>query len=278
MKPKNKEVNIFNMSLLDILCGALGAFCFMMLVLFQYWKPESPYVKKAKVDTAQLEQKLSDLMKQMKNMSNLSPEAVAQLQQMQRDFAALQSRMATLKAQVQQSQAQAEAYRKQADDARKQTKKLEVRNPIVVGMSTLTRDHDVDLYVKDSKMEEADPRKQQGAKWPGDVFFNAVKGPSTDVWLMRDVPAGEYKIYYKFVGRNGNPAPAQVGGYYMQYNSLIYLPVLTLNQEPKAVYVGSIMVQQNYDSGFKVAPEFEKIFEEQREQRKRRQPPPPPKQ
>lgn len=73
MKPKNKEVNIFNMSLLDILCGALGAFCFMMLVLFQYWKPESPDVKKAKVDTAQLEQKLGDLMKQMKNMSNLSP-------------------------------------------------------------------------------------------------------------------------------------------------------------------------------------------------------------
>lgn len=278
MKPKNKEVNIFNMSLLDILCGALGAFCFMMLVLFQYWKPESPDVKKAKVDTAQLEQKLGDLMKQMKNMSNLSPEAVAQLQQMQRDFAALQSRMATLKAQVQQSQAQAEAYRKQADDARKQAKKLEVRNPIVVGMFTLTRDHDVDLYVKDSKMEEADPRKQQGTKWPGDVFFNAVKGPSTDVWLMRDVPAGEYKIYYKFVGRNGNPAPAQVGGYYMQYNSLIYLPVLTLNQEPKAVYVGSIMVQQNYDSGFKVASEFEKIFEEQREQRRQRQSPPPPKQ
>ena len=34
MKSRNKEVNIFNMSLLDILCGALGAFCFMMLSLF----------------------------------------------------------------------------------------------------------------------------------------------------------------------------------------------------------------------------------------------------
>jgi len=31
---RNREVNIFNMSLLDILCGALGAFCFMMLSLF----------------------------------------------------------------------------------------------------------------------------------------------------------------------------------------------------------------------------------------------------
>jgi hypothetical protein len=34
MKRRNREVNIFNMSLLDILCGALGAFCFLMLTLF----------------------------------------------------------------------------------------------------------------------------------------------------------------------------------------------------------------------------------------------------
>jgi hypothetical protein len=34
MRPRNREVNIFNMSLLDILCGALGAFCFLMLALF----------------------------------------------------------------------------------------------------------------------------------------------------------------------------------------------------------------------------------------------------
>jgi hypothetical protein len=34
MKSRSREVNIFNMSLLDILCGALGAFCFLMLSLF----------------------------------------------------------------------------------------------------------------------------------------------------------------------------------------------------------------------------------------------------
>src|SRR5882724_12901416 len=41
MKPRNREINIFNMSLLDVLCGALGAFCFMMLVLFPYYKPQA---------------------------------------------------------------------------------------------------------------------------------------------------------------------------------------------------------------------------------------------
>ena len=36
MRARPREVNIFNMSLLDILCGALGAFCFMMLVALPY--------------------------------------------------------------------------------------------------------------------------------------------------------------------------------------------------------------------------------------------------
>ena len=40
MKPRNREINIFNMSLLDILCGALGTFCFLMLVLFPYYNQD----------------------------------------------------------------------------------------------------------------------------------------------------------------------------------------------------------------------------------------------
>ena len=37
MKSRNREVNIFNMSVLDLLTGALGAFCFLTLALFPYY-------------------------------------------------------------------------------------------------------------------------------------------------------------------------------------------------------------------------------------------------
>jgi hypothetical protein len=36
VKHASREINIFNMSLVDILTGALGAFCFMMLALMPY--------------------------------------------------------------------------------------------------------------------------------------------------------------------------------------------------------------------------------------------------
>jgi hypothetical protein len=37
VKPRNREVSIFNMSVLDLLTGALGAFCFLTLALFPYY-------------------------------------------------------------------------------------------------------------------------------------------------------------------------------------------------------------------------------------------------
>ena len=34
MKPRNREVNIFNMSMLDVISSALGAILIVMVVLF----------------------------------------------------------------------------------------------------------------------------------------------------------------------------------------------------------------------------------------------------
>src|SRR6186713_3116929 len=61
MKARNREINIFNMSLLDILCGALGAFCFMMLVLFPYYKPKAQMSDVPGVDPKTYEEALKQI-------------------------------------------------------------------------------------------------------------------------------------------------------------------------------------------------------------------------
>jgi len=55
MRAGNREVNIFNMSLLDILCGALGAFCFMMIALLPH------YAKASKAGTGMSESEKQQL-------------------------------------------------------------------------------------------------------------------------------------------------------------------------------------------------------------------------
>ncbi|MBN9428908.1 MAG: hypothetical protein J0H09_20610 [Burkholderiales bacterium] len=37
MKPRNREINIFNLSMLDVICGALGAFLILFLVAAPYY-------------------------------------------------------------------------------------------------------------------------------------------------------------------------------------------------------------------------------------------------
>lgn len=273
MQRRNREVNIFNISLLDILCGALGAFCFLTLALGQYWKPEPPNVVRAKENTEQLEQKLKDLLQQMQKMSNVPPEVVARLQQMEKEFEALRQQTAQLRAMLQQEQARAEGYRRQAEQAkeesarlRKENDKLKNRNPVTVVMMTMTPPHEIDLYVADPKMDPPDAGKVQGVKWPGDVLYNSVS--HTDVWMMRDAPPTDYKVYYKLMNRKGNTSPAVMSGYFMHGNGFVYLPRITIAEEKKVAFVGTIRVKPDYTTEFQVAPEYEALYREQQQARK----------
>ncbi|MDE3166338.1 MAG: hypothetical protein KGN36_11070, partial [Acidobacteriota bacterium] len=133
MKARNREVNIFNMSLLDILCGALGAFCFMMLVLFPYWRPGGADRKQVEEDSAHMQQDIDRLRQQLRN----APDAGAIGQQLDQ----LQQRM-------QQQQGQLNQTLQKLDDANKQIQSLQMRNPVTIGMEWHTANHDVDLYTQ----------------------------------------------------------------------------------------------------------------------------------
>lgn len=41
MKPRNREINIFNLSMLDVISGAMGAFLIIMVILLPYYNKET---------------------------------------------------------------------------------------------------------------------------------------------------------------------------------------------------------------------------------------------
>jgi hypothetical protein len=75
MKPRNREINIFNMSLLDVLCGALGAFCFLMLALFPYYAKGS--AAKTPEDAAKLQQEIDQLKQDLAKAKSSQPADLA---------------------------------------------------------------------------------------------------------------------------------------------------------------------------------------------------------
>lgn len=257
MKPRNREVNIFNMSLLDILCGALGAFCFMMLVLFPYWRPGGADRKRVEQDAAQMQQDLQRLREQLKS----SPNAQAVEQQIDQ----LQQRM-------QQQQGQLNQTLQKLDDADKQIQNLQMRNPVTIGMEWHTANHDVDLYTQ-WQLQAApgkpgpptvDPLKQQGVFYGDEVNTVCDRGPCWEVWAMRDTPPRvPLKVWYKFMAANGNPQPAEVFGFYLANGKFTRLPQVSIAHDKTTVYVGSLMADTDYTVKFTPAPELAESYRQQ---------------
>ncbi len=80
MRTKNREINIFNMSLLDVLTGALGAFMFMMLSFVPYYNIVMQQQLEANPNETTVDKdKLEDLKKQKDKVKELK-EKIEQLE------------------------------------------------------------------------------------------------------------------------------------------------------------------------------------------------------
>ncbi len=63
MRPRNREINIFNLSMLDVICGSLGTFILLMIILLPYYKKDNidcqQEIKNADRRTQETERKLT---------------------------------------------------------------------------------------------------------------------------------------------------------------------------------------------------------------------------
>ncbi len=196
MKPRNREVNIFNMSLLDILCGALGAFCFMMLSLF----PDHAKVK-------DLQAKLAS----MTHSSGGNAEARAQ--------------------QAEQREQQAEQRAKKAEQ---DLQKAKGDQSLILFKLEWTGPQDIDLWIEGSAGKYCAPKEEliPAAKRGGYGKFDDVKkGPAVEQAWFSDIarPGVWYRFFARLQNRNGDRTPAFVHPYMAARNSSAQRDVMTVH-------------------------------------------------
>ena len=108
MKRRNREINVFSMSALDLFACALGAFILIAIVLFPYF----PNIGDAPKVVASLTKKLSVTQQQLAESQQQLQECQANLQIAQ--TAANEAEAEANKAQTAANKAQAEANKAQA--------------------------------------------------------------------------------------------------------------------------------------------------------------------
>ncbi len=120
MRARRREINIFNMSLLDILCGALGAFCFMMLVALPYYIPPGSGLELRKA-----QQETDRLLRAVESMKDRMPD--------QKSVDEMEALMRQLEAQIKTLQGRVNMMQSQNDDLKARLAKLQSKFEDLLG-------------------------------------------------------------------------------------------------------------------------------------------------
>jgi hypothetical protein len=273
MRARSREVNIFNMSLLDILCGALGAFCFMMLVLLPYYKPPANEegLRQQQQTTDELMNELEKLKEQAKD-SAMGKQMQDLIDRLQDQVKELQGQVNQYASQNQQLQAENQQIKSDNENLTKQNqsqqRSLDQRRPFVALVTTNPLQN-VNLYLWDDSVNEQkksaapfDPNKEtQWPSWTGDTL-TWFKGVSA--WVVRDSPPNiHYKVYAKLTNKPEARITSTVNGVITGESAkwVLDLPQVELNQTRFWALLGTITGEEEGKASFKAATPEERDAE-----------------
>lgn len=224
MRRRNREINIFSLSMLDVISGAMGAFLIIMIVLM-------PYYRREHIDYQAENAALRDQLTEAARWAEAAETRAAAA-----DEAAREAQAAAASARDQAEQ-QVEEQRQRADAlARKLAKTFLV---IYVRWNTLD---DVDLHVIDPSGAEFDFTMKKIPGRPGELSEDTQIGPGTEVWEVRDAPPGEYQVYVRLYADRDSRKPASVQGRIFHRDGSDSLPAAPLNQKGDAVRLATIRI------------------------------------
>jgi hypothetical protein len=220
MRPRNREVNIFNMSLLDILCGALGAFCFLMLALF-------PDHAKAR----QLQARVDELEKSGAGMTE-----------------------GDMREKLDEAEKRAEKAEKDLDQAKADQSLLYIQLFWRTGQDVdlwVQGAHSGKWYGPKPSLV---PKEQFAGNFP-----DRTKGPAREVMWVTDIayPGLEYRFFAQFQSANGIPGPVTVSTYFTgrlpsgnaETMGLDDFGEMTLTREGERIELGGVRILNgNYDT------------------------------
>ena len=180
MKLRNREINIFSMSALDLFASALGAFILLTVVSLPYFSNTGS----SDADVAKIRKDLS--------------KAKSALQKSQ-------ARIKKIKSSMTNSQAKAAQCKKENSKLSSSLNKCSIlvkRKFLLIVISWGTDYDDIDLHVVDPGGREFYYKKKKFNDSAAALEEDSTKGPGNEVWLHPSVEQGNYKVYYKLFRKN----------------------------------------------------------------------------
>jgi regulator of replication initiation timing len=202
MKKKNRDINIFSMSALDLFASAMGAFLLIAVMALPY------YLKTDK----DLMQKAQELKKQLIQRDDEIRLIKQKLKEFQNKNEELKKKLAKCEEQINKNK----ELKKKLAKCEKEKNKIKSRNTsmqkklsktfCVINMSwESSKTQDIDMYIKDpnGRTYYFSNRKYSDSDAMFTVDSKNVKN-GAEVWITPKLEQGSYKIYYKYYAGSGS--------------------------------------------------------------------------
>lgn len=231
MRPRQREINTLNLSMLDIIAGAMAAFLILMVILLPYYERE----------TVNQEEIMAELRQALAEARAAQSAAESAARTAQADLAA---------AQTQASQAQAEAARQEAR-AEGLARQL-ARTFLVLYVRWDTHD-DVDLHLTDPSGAEFwwNGHKTLPGR-PGELSEDNIVGPGNEVWEIREAPPGDYRVEVRLYQVRDTRKPVMVKGRVFHRDGSAVFPAVALAQRGQRERIATLRVDEN--GGVRLVP------------------------
>lgn len=241
MKRKNREINIFSMSALDLFASAMGAFLLIAVMSLPY------YLK--------TDHNLVDEIEKLKNKIIL---VKAQLSDLQQQNEELQKKLETSQSENNERNKQLEICQEknkelqnkntQLEEQAKQMQKKLSKTFCAINMNwSSSENQDIDMYVIDPRGRNynfaRNSRKYSGSDAMFTVDSRGVKD-GAEVWITSELDPGEYKIYYRYYSGTG---PVNVHGRVFTKSFTKDLPIKKMDSPDNSTkkHIATITVDAN---------------------------------
>jgi len=210
MKVRNREINIFSMSALDLFASALGAFILVSIVLLPYFlRAADDEVYRLRTELAQTQADLQQTTGALSECRLNEAMCRQEVTQGQDALDACRQSEAMCRQEADLGAAQFQA----CEQALASCEERLAWTFLVVAIHWDTDSHDVDLHIVDAGGEEFYYNRRTVAGRPGRLSIDMLSGPGVEIWeLLSQAPEGEYRIYYNLYSQGGNTSPAVVEG------------------------------------------------------------------
>ena len=206
MKKKNRDINIFSMSALDLFASAMGAFLLIAVMALPYYLKVDPDLIKqaqeaeAKANQAEqekqvCEEKRAECEQARSQYESERTNLEAQNKTLSEENAALKANQGTCEEEKRKLEAENDALK---DKNKECQKKLQKSFCVVTIKWESSKEQDVDLHIIDPRGREYYYNKLTHG---GSAFFavdsKGVK-KGAEVWVDKELKPGKYKIYYVY--------------------------------------------------------------------------------